>query len=323
VTSPAIDEDNEPTVAGDHGWHQVAVFYEVIVRSFADSNHDGIGDLPGLTAKLDYLQWLGVDCLWLPPFYPSPLRDGGYDVADYTDVDPAVGTLDDFRVFLDEAHRRGIRVIIDVVLNHTSDQHPWFQHSRVDPTGPYGDFYVWADDSGLPGVPIIFPDTETSNWAFDQVPKQYYWHRFYAHQPDLNYANPAVRAALLEALRFWLDLGVDGFRLDAVPYLFAREGTNCAHLPETHAFLRELRRFLDTVYPDRSCSPRPTACPSRSRTTREPGTSATWRSTSRSCRGSSPHSGARTARRSSGSSSRRRRRRPAASGASSCATTMS
>jgi maltose alpha-D-glucosyltransferase/alpha-amylase len=153
VTSPAIDKDNEPTVVADHGWHQVAVFYEVIVRSFADSNHDGIGDLPGLTAKLDYLQWLGVDCLSLPPFYPSPLRDGGYDVADYTDVDPAVGTLDDFRVFLDEAHRRGTRVIIDIVLNHTSDQHPWFQHSRAEPTGPYGDFYVWADDD-WPATPV-------------------------------------------------------------------------------------------------------------------------------------------------------------------------
>jgi maltose alpha-D-glucosyltransferase / alpha-amylase len=252
VTLPAVDEEDETTLVDDHGWHQVAVFYEVIVRSFADSNHDGIGDLPGLTAKLDYLQWLGVDCLWLPPFYPSPLRDGGYDVSDYTDVDPAVGTIDDFRIFLDEAHRRGIKVIIDFVLNHTSDQHPWFRQSRLDPTGPYSDFYVWADDdTGLLGVPIIFPDTETSNWAFDQVRKQYYWHRFYAHQPDLNYANAAVRVAVLEALRFWLDIGVDGFRLDAVPYLYTREGTSCAHLPETHAFLRELRWFLDTEYPDR------------------------------------------------------------------------
>jgi maltose alpha-D-glucosyltransferase/alpha-amylase len=235
-----------------HGWHETAVFYEVIVRSFADSNGDGIGDLPGLTAKLGYLQWLGIDCLWLPPFYPSPLKDGGYDVADYTDVDPAVGTLEDFTTFLDEAHRHGLKVIVDFVLNHTSDQHPWFQQSRADPTGPYGDYYLWADDdAGLSEAPIIFPDVESSNWAFDPVRKQYYWHRFYSHQPDLNYANSNVRDAVLDAMRFWLDLGVDGFRLDAVPYLYVREGTSCAHLPETHEFLRELRCLMDSEYPHR------------------------------------------------------------------------
>ena len=235
-----------------HGWHETAVFYEVIVRSFADSNGDGIGDLPGLTGRLDYLQWLGVGCLWLPPFYPSPMRDGGYDVADYTDVDPAVGTLDDFATFLQAAHARDIRVIVDFVLNHTSDQHPWFRQSCTDPAGPYGDFYMWADDAARYGeAPIIFPDSETSNWAFDPHRGQYYWHRFYSHQPDLNYDNPRVRAAITDALRFWLDLGVDGFRLDAVPYLFARDETRCAHLTETHDFLREVRALLDSEYPDR------------------------------------------------------------------------
>jgi maltose alpha-D-glucosyltransferase / alpha-amylase len=249
---PAASAISRQDLADAHGWHRLAVFYEVIVRSFADSNGDGVGDLPGLTAKLDYLAWLGVDCLWLPPFYPSPLRDGGYDVTDYTDVDPAVGTLDDFTAFLAAAHERGIKVIVDFVLNHTSDQHPWFQQSRTDPAGPYGDFYVWADDdSGLPGVPIIFPDSESSNWAFDPVRKQYYWHRFYGHQPDLNFDNPAVCEAILEGLRFWLDLGVDGFRLDAVPYLFTEDGTRCAHLPRTHAFLREVRELLDREYPNR------------------------------------------------------------------------
>jgi maltose alpha-D-glucosyltransferase / alpha-amylase len=239
-------------LADAHGWHRLAVFYEVIVRSFADSNGDGVGDLPGLTSKLDYLAWLGVDCLWLPPFYPSPLRDGGYDVSHFTEVDPAAGTLAEFSTFLAAAHQRGMRVIVDFVLNHTSDQHLWFQQSRADPTGPFGEFYVWADDdTGRAGVPIIFPDTETSNWAFDPVRKQYYWHRFYTHQPDLNYANPDVRSAILDALRFWLDLGVDGFRLDAVPYLFAEEGTTCAHLPQTHDFLHEVRTLLDTQYPGR------------------------------------------------------------------------
>ena len=252
VSDTAVLGESRGQQGSTHGWHESAVFYEVIVRTFADSNDDGVGDLPGLTGKLDYLQWLGVDCLWLPPFYPSPLRDGGYDVADYTDVDPAVGTLGDFAEFLAAAHIRGIKVVIDFVLNHTSDQHPWFQQSRLDPSGPYGGFYTWADDdTGYGDVPIIFPDSEASNWAFDPVRKQYYWHRFYSHQPDLNYANPAVRTAITDALRFWLDLGVDGFRLDAVPYLFTRETTNCAHLPETHQFLRGLRTFLDAEYPDR------------------------------------------------------------------------
>jgi maltose alpha-D-glucosyltransferase/alpha-amylase len=251
VPARALHKVSVPGPEGSQ-WHQLATFYEVMVRSFADSNGDGIGDLPGLTSKLDYLAWLGIDCIWLPPFCPSPMRDGGYDVSDYCDVAPEVGTLEQFATMLDAAHERNIRVIVDFVMNHTSDQHEWFQQSRSDPTGPYGDFYVWSDtDTGFPGVPIIFSDTETSNWAFDPVRKQYFWHRFFSHQPDLNFDNPAVREAIIEAVRFWLDLGVDGFRLDAVPYLFAREGTSCAHLPETHAFLRHLRSIIDEGYPGR------------------------------------------------------------------------
>jgi maltose alpha-D-glucosyltransferase / alpha-amylase len=236
----------------DPEWFKRAVFYEVLVRSFKDSNSDGVGDLRGLTDQLDYLDWLGVDCLWLPPFFTSPLRDGGYDVADYTSIQPEVGTLEDFKAFLDAAHRRGLRVIVDFVMNHTSDQHPWFQASRTDPEGPYGDFYVWRDtDEGYPKARIIFVDTETSNWTWDPVRGQYFWHRFYGHQPDLNFDNPAVHQAVLDALSFWLDLGIDGFRLDAVPYLYEREGTNGENLPETHAFLRSLRRYVDEHYPDR------------------------------------------------------------------------
>jgi len=233
-------------------WFQGAVFYELMVRTFNDSNGDGVGDLPGVEEKLDYLKWLGVDCLWLPPFYPSPFRDGGYDVSDYTDVAPELGTLADFGRLLDAAHARGLRIIIDFVMNHTSDAHPWFQASRSDPSGPYGDFYVWADtDTAYPDVPIIFGDVESSNWAWDPVRGQYYWHRFYSHQPDLNFENPAVREAIFDALRFWLDLGVDGFRLDAVPYLYESEDTSCAHLDATHKLLRSVRAMIDHDYPDR------------------------------------------------------------------------
>ncbi|HEY9474845.1 MAG TPA: maltose alpha-D-glucosyltransferase [Mycobacteriales bacterium] len=236
----------------DPEWYRRAVFYEVLVRGFLDSNGDGIGDLPGLTAKLDYLQWLGVDCLWLPPFFASPLRDGGYDVADYTSVLPEYGSNEDFAEFLEAAHARGIRLIIDFVMNHTSDQHPWFQASRSDPDGPYGDFYVWSDtDERFGEARIIFVDTETSNWTFDPLRKQYYWHRFFSHQPDLNFENPRVCDAMLDALRFWLDLGVDGLRLDAVPYLFEEEGTNCENLPKTHDFLKRVRSLVDTEYADR------------------------------------------------------------------------
>ncbi len=236
----------------DPYWFKRAVFYEVLVRSFQDRSGDGMGDLLGLRDRLDYLQWLGVDCLWLPPFFPSPLRDGGYDVSDFTAVAEDVGTIEDFTAFLDAAHSRGMRVIIDFVMNHTSDQHPWFQASRTDPDGPYGDFYVWSDDNErYQDARIIFVDTETSNWTWDPVRQQYFWHRFYSHQPDLNYDNPAVHLAIRSALAFWLDLGIDGFRLDAVPYLYEREGTNCENLPETHEFLKQMRAFVDDNYPGR------------------------------------------------------------------------
>jgi maltose alpha-D-glucosyltransferase/alpha-amylase len=236
----------------DPEWFRRAVFYEVLVRSFKDSNGDGVGDLAGLTDKLDYIAWLGVDCLWLPPFYASPLRDGGYDVSDYTDILAEAGSLDEFKTFLDAAHRLGLRVIVDFVLNHTSDQHPWFQASRSDPDGPYGDFYVWSDtDDRWPKARIIFVDTESSNWTWDPLRGQYFWHRFYSHQPDLNFDNPAVHQAMFDAFTFWLDLGIDGFRLDAVPYLYERDGTDGENLPETHAFLRKLRRYVDENYPDR------------------------------------------------------------------------
>ncbi len=241
-----------PVAGSDRDWFKRAVFYEVLVRSFCDANADGVGDLQGLRSKLDYLEWLGVDCLWLPPFMASPLRDGGYDVSDYKKVLPEFGTLDDFVELVRDAHARGIRVIIDFVMNHTSDQHPWFQASRSDPDGPYGDFYVWSDtDEGYPGARIIFVDTEVSNWTFDPIRKQYFWHRFFSHQPDLNFENPAVQEAILDALRFWLDIGIDGFRLDAVPYLFEAESTNCENLEQTHEFLRQVRKIVDDEYPDR------------------------------------------------------------------------
>ncbi|MBS1811851.1 MAG: maltose alpha-D-glucosyltransferase [Acidobacteria bacterium] len=230
-------------------WYKDAIFYEVNVRGFYDSNGDGVGDLPGLTEKLDYLRWLGVNCIWLLPIYPSPLRDGGYDIADYSDILPAYGTLNDFKTFLAEAHLRDIRVITDLVLNHTSDQHPWFQASRSSPDSPYRDWYVWSDtDQRYAGTRIIFTDTERSNWTWDEHAGAFYWHRFFSHQPDLNYDNPNVQQAMLDVVKFWLDLGVDGFRLDAVPYLYEREGTNCENLPETHAFLKKLRAFIDANY---------------------------------------------------------------------------
>ena len=236
----------------DPDWFKRAVFYEVLVRGFSDSNSDGTGDLRGLADKLDYLAWLGIDCLWLPPFYPSPLRDGGYDISDYEGVLAEFGTIDDFTALLKAAHERGIKVIIDFVMNHTSDQHLWFQASRKDPNGPYGSYYVWSDDdTRYPDARIIFVDTEPSNWTFDPVRKQYFWHRFFSHQPDLNFDSPDVQQAMIDALRFWLDLGIDGFRLDAVPYLYERDSTNCENLPETHEFLKRLRKEIDRDYPDR------------------------------------------------------------------------
>jgi len=233
-------------------WFKRAVFYELLVRAFQDSNNDGVGDFPGLLSRLDYLQWLGVDCIWLLPFNKSPLRDGGYDVSDYYDVLPEYGTVDDVRRLLEEAHRRGIRMIMDLVMNHTSDQHPWFQSARSSPSSPYRDWYVWSDTpQRYQDARIIFLDTETSNWTWDEQAGAYYWHRFFSHQPDLNYDNPEVHRAMLDVARFWLDMGMDGFRLDAVPYLYERQGTNCENLPETHAFLTDLRATVDREYPNR------------------------------------------------------------------------
>ncbi len=230
-------------------WYRDAVFYEIPVKSFYDSNNDGIGDFRGLTEKLDYLWWLGIDCVWLLPFYKSPLRDDGYDISDYYSIQPEYGTLEDFDDFLEQAHRRGIRVIADLVLNHVSDQHPWFQEAR-NPSSPKHDWFVWSDtDKKYSQARIIFIDTEKSNWTWDPVAKQYYWHRFYSHQPDLNYDNPEVREEMKNVVRFWLRRGLDGFRCDAVPFLFEREGTNCESLPETHAYFKELRRMVDKEFP--------------------------------------------------------------------------
>jgi maltose alpha-D-glucosyltransferase/alpha-amylase len=233
-------------------WYKDAIIYQVHVRTFHDSNGDGIGDFQGLEEKLDYLQELGISAIWLMPFFPSPLRDDGYDIADYNAVHSSYGTLEDFRKFLGSAHDRGIRVIIEMVLNHTSDQHPWFQESRSSQDNPRRDWYVWSDtDTRYKGARIIFLDTETSNWAWDPISKSYYWHRFFSHQPDLNYDNPAVREQMWNVMKFWLEMGVDAFRLDAVPYLVEREGTNCENLPETHEILKELRRKLDEKFPGR------------------------------------------------------------------------
>ena len=230
-------------------WYKDAIFYELHVKAFQDGNDDGVGDYRGLLDRLDYIQDLGVDCLWLLPFYPSPLRDDGYDIADFHGIHRDYGTMAEFQAFLDAAHRRGLRVIADLVVNHTSDQHPWFQEARRDPASPKRDYYVWSDtDRCYPGARIIFVDTEKSNWTWDPEAKAYFWHRFFSHQPDLNYDNPAVQQAILDAMRFWLDKGLDGFRCDAVPYLFEREGTNCENLPETHAFLKRLRGTLDAEY---------------------------------------------------------------------------
>jgi maltose alpha-D-glucosyltransferase/alpha-amylase len=226
--------------------------YEVFVRGFFDANNDGIGDIPGLIEKLDYLHWLGVNCLWLLPIFASPQRDGGYDIADFYSIQPEYGTLDDMRRLLSEAHSRGIRVITDLVVNHTSDRHPWFQESRSNPNSAKRDWYVWSDTTArYEGARIIFTDTEVSNWTYDPEAGAYYWHRFFSHQPDLNYANPAVQDAMLEVISFWLGLGLDGLRLDAVPYLFEAEGTNCENLPETHQFLKRVRREVDAQFPAR------------------------------------------------------------------------
>src|SRR5262245_2246307 len=234
-------------------WYKDAIIYQAHVKSFFDSNNDGIGDFQGLTQKIDYLHNLGITCLWLLPFFPSPLRDDGYDIANYRDVHPSYGTLDDFKRLVHAAHERNIKVLIELVVNHTSDQHPWFQRARRAPKGsPERQFYVWSDtDKTFPETRIIFTDTEKSNWAWDDVAGQYYWHRFFSHQPDLNHNNPAVVDAVIEVMKFWLDLGVDALRLDAVPYLCVREGTSNENLPETHAVLKRMRRELDAAYRNR------------------------------------------------------------------------
>jgi maltose alpha-D-glucosyltransferase/alpha-amylase len=235
-------------------WYKDAIIYEIHVRAFADSNNDGIGDFPGLMSHLDYLQDLGVTCLWLLPFFPSPLRDDGYDIANYVDVNPSYGTLNDFKQFLDAAHKRNMQVMIELVINHTSDQHPWFQAARHAPPGsPERNMYVWSDTDKLyDGVRIIFTDTEKSNWTWDETARQFYWHRFFSHQPDLNFDNPRVMEEVLTAMRFWLDLGVDALRLDAIPYLIERDGTSCENVPETHVVIKAIRKVIDDEYSNRT-----------------------------------------------------------------------
>ena len=233
-------------------WYKTAVIYELHVKAFQDATGDGIGDFNGLISRLDHLVELGIDCVWLLPFYPSPGRDDGYDIMDYYDINPDYGTLEDFRRFLAEAHARGIRVTTDLVLNHTSDRHPWFLASLQGPSSPYYDYYVWSDNPDRYGdAPVIFSDSESSNWTYSPQTGTYYWHRFYHHQPDLNYDNPLVREEMKKVIRFWLDMGLDGFRVDAVPYLFEREGTACENLPETHGNIREIRSLIDAQYPGR------------------------------------------------------------------------
>jgi maltose alpha-D-glucosyltransferase/alpha-amylase len=236
----------------DENWFKDAVIYEAPVKSFMDANGDGIGDFAGMIDRLDYIRDLGVTCIWLLPMYPSPLHDDGYDISEFNAIHSDYGTIDDFRNFLDAAHSKGLRVVADLVMNHTSDQHPWFKESRLSPDSPKRDYYVWTDDpTKYSGVRIIFTDTEVSNWTFDPVAGQYFWHRFFSHQPDLNYDNPEIWREMFDVTRFWLDLGLDGFRCDAVPYLYEREGTICENLPETHGFLRALRKMVDTEYPGR------------------------------------------------------------------------
>src|SRR3954468_10775273 len=242
-----------PPLPPDPSWHHDAIIYQLHVKAFRDSNRDGYGDFRGLLEKLDYIAELGVTAIWLLPFYPSPLKDDGYDIADYCGVHPSYGSLDDVVAFLDAAHARDLRVITELVINHTSDQHPWFQRARLAPRGSTErDFYVWSDDPDkYASTRIIFTDTESSNWAWDPAAQQFFWHRFFSHQPDLNFDNPAVLEAVLDAMRFWLRLGVDGLRLDAIPYLVEREGTSCENLPETHVVLKTLRAVLDAEFPGR------------------------------------------------------------------------
>jgi maltose alpha-D-glucosyltransferase/alpha-amylase len=233
-------------------WYKDAVFYELYVRAFKDGNGDGHGDLKGLLSKLDYLQALGVDCIWLLPIYPSPLVDDGYDVADYRGIHEDYGTLEDFKAVVDGAHERGMHLIVDIVLNHTSDQHPWFKASRTSTDSPMRNWYVWSRTNQLyQNARIIFLDTESSNWTLDETTEEYYWHRFFSAQPDLNYDSPAVQQEMLDIIDFWMELGIDGFRVDAVPYLFEREGTNCENLPETHQYVKRMRAHVDSKWPGR------------------------------------------------------------------------
>ncbi len=251
-SGPGLEAAPERWFESEPLWFKTAVFYEVYVRGFYDGNGDGMGDFRGLIEKLDYLQWLGVDCVWLLPMYQSPLRDGGYDISAFDAIHPDYGSLTELERFIGEAHQRGIRVIADLVMNHTSSDHAWFQEARSDPSSPKRNWYVWSQDPNrYPDARVIFVDTEKSNWTWDEQAGAFYWHRFFSHQPDLNYDEPEVREAMLEVLRFWLDRGLDGFRLDAVPYLFEREGTSCENLTETHAYLKRVREEVDANYPDR------------------------------------------------------------------------
>ncbi|MGH9047403.1 MAG: maltose alpha-D-glucosyltransferase [Acidimicrobiales bacterium] len=252
MTSPRLPLPIDETPSGSLRWYQHAVFYEVFIRGFYDSNNDGVGDIRGIHEKLDYLQWLGVDAIWLLPFYPSPMRDGGYDISDFFNVAPDYGSLGDLTRLLDDAHRRGIRFVADLVMNHTSDAHPWFVESRSSRDNPKSDWYVWNDDDQRwPEARVVFTDVERSNWTWDDQRQQYYWHRFYSHQPDLNYENPDVADAMVELVKFWLEVGFDGFRLDAAAYLFQRDGTAGEHLPETHEFIRRIRKEMEVNYPGR------------------------------------------------------------------------
>ena len=243
----------QPGSALDPLWFKDAIIYELHVKAFEDANNDGIGDFQGLLSKLDYLQELGITCIWLLPFFASPLRDDGYDIADYMTVHPSYGTLEDFQTVLHAAHDRGLQVMIELVVNHTSDQHAWFQRARLAPPGsPERDYYVWSDsDEKYKDARIIFTDTEKSNWTWDPIAKAYYWHRFFSHQPDLNYDNPLVLEEVLRVMRFWLDMGVDALRIDAIPYLVERDGTNCENLPETHAVMKKIRAEIDAHYENR------------------------------------------------------------------------
>ena len=243
-------EPHDVAEESDPLWYKDAVFYELHPRSFFDSDNNGKGDFAGMAMRLDYVRDLGVDCIWVQPFYPSPLLDDGYDISDFCGVHADFGTLDDFRKLVEEAHQRGLKVLVDFIMNHASSDHPWFQEARHNRDSPKRDYFVWSDDpTRYSDARVIFIDTEPSNWTFDEVAQQYYWHRFFHHQPDLNYDNPAIWEEMIRVARFWLDVGIDGFRCDAIPYLYEREGTNCENLPETHEFLRAFRAFMDAEYP--------------------------------------------------------------------------